>query len=393
MTSTKQDVRAARLGSLPQYLFEELAETRRRKEAAGVEVIDLSIGDPEIGAPEAAVEALKRYAADRRLHRYTPHSAVERFNRAVSAWMAKRFGVTLDPDTEILPLIGTKEGIAHLPLAVLNPGDVALVPDPGYPVYSRGVWFAGGKVEWMPLEERSGFQADMEHVRELKPRMAYLNYPNNPTSAVAGREYFSRFVGAAREAGAIVVNDAAYSEIVFDGYRSESILAVPGAMEVAVEFHSFSKTFSMAGWRLGFVAGNSGVIQALRALKSNIDSGVFGPVLMAGVEVLESGWDWHRTTLATYAERRRLLFNALEAAGIAYHRSPATLYIWAGIPAGTGSMDFARALLERRGILVAPGIGFGRHGEGYFRISITCPTAEVHEAARRIGEVGEDWTA
>jgi LL-diaminopimelate aminotransferase len=393
MTFIEQDMRAERLGGLPRYLFEHLAETRRRKEAEGSEVIDLSIGDPEMGAPETVVEALKVHAGDRRLHRYTPHDVVMQFNRAVSKWMAGRFGVMLDPETEILPLIGTKEGIANLPLAVLNPGEVALVPDPGYPVYSRGVWFAGGKVEWMPLEEASGFLGDTGRILDLCPRMVYANYPNNPTSAVAGPEYFAGLIDAARKAGSIAVNDAAYSETVFDGYRSDSMLAVPGAMDMAVEFHSFSKTFSMAGWRVGFVAGARSVVQALRTYKSNIDSGVFGPVLLAAVEALESGWDWCRKTLEVYAGRRRILLDALDKAGIGYHHSPATLYIWARVPSHMGSIDFARALLEKSGILVAPGIGFGDCGEGYFRLSITCPTARVEEAGRRLSEAGDKWTA
>jgi LL-diaminopimelate aminotransferase len=390
MRSTDEDIRARRLSRLPQYLFEELAETRQREEARGVEVIDLSIGDPEVGAPEAAMEALRKHAGDRRLHRYTPRSVVDRFNQAVSRWMKRRFGVALDPEREILPLIGTKEGIANLPLAVLNPGDVALVPDPGYPVYSRGVWFAGGEVEWMPLKEEAGFLGDPGMVRDVGPRMVYLNYPNNPTSAVASREYFTRLVEAARDTGSIVVNDGAYSEVVFEGYRADSILAVPGAMDAAVEFHSFSKTFGMAGWRLGFAAGNRRIIGALSSLKSSIDSGVFGPVLLAGVEALESGWDWYRKTMDIYAERRNLILAALEASGISYHRSPATLYIWARTPSGSGSMDFARFLLERGGILVAPGVGFGKHGEGYFRISVTCPTEKVREAGGRLREVSEN---
>ncbi len=382
-------MRADRLRKLPRYLFEVLAETRRRKEADGVEVIDLSIGDPDIGAPPAAVAALRQHADDRRFHRYTPHFAVERFNGAAAEWMKKRFGVALDPAQEILPLLGTKEGIANLPLAVLDAGEVALVPDPAYPVYSRGVWFAGGTVRWMPLRENSAFLADVEMIKAVSPRMVYVNYPNNPTSAVADAGFYAGLVGMAREGGALVVNDAAYSEIAFNGYRSPSVLEVPGAMDVAVEVHSFSKTFSMAGWRLGFAAGNRRIIQALKMLKSNIDSGVFGPILMAGVAALEDGWDWHRKMLDEYEIRRNLIFKGLEACGIGYHRSPATLYVWAKVPGGRGSMEFARSLLEDTGVLVAPGIGFGEQGEGYFRISVTCPTEKVGTAAGMMREVSK----
>jgi LL-diaminopimelate aminotransferase len=391
MRSTEHDVRSERLRKLPKYLFEDLAQTRRCKEAEGMEVIDLSIGDPEMGAPPAAVDALKRHVDDRRLHRYTPHFAVERFCGAAARWMDTRFGVSLDPEEEILPLLGTKEGIANLPLAVLDPGRLALVPDPGYPVYSRGVWFAGGRVEWMPLREESAFLPDVDLVRTGCPRMLYVNYPNNPTSGVADIDFYRSLIEAAREGGSLVANDAAYSEVTFDGYRSPSVLEVPDALDVAVEFHSCSKTFSMAGWRLGFVAGNRGIVQALRSLKSNIDSGVFGTVLMAGADVFERGWDWHGKTLGEYEMRRRLIFEGLKACGIGYHRSPATLYIWARVPGGGRSMDFARSLLEKTGILVAPGAGFGEHGEGYFRISVTCPTEKIRLATERMHEVSNEW--
>jgi LL-diaminopimelate aminotransferase len=392
MRPTRGDIRAKRLSTLPQYLFEELRELRLKKEAAGEDVIDLSIGDPDLGAPPVALEALKAYAGDKRLHAYTPHFVVERFAGAVSKWMKRRYEVDLDPGEEILPLVGTKEGIAHLPLAVLDPGAAALVPDPGYPVYSRGTWFAGGKVEWMPLREDAGYLGDPDLVRRHRPRLVFVNYPNNPTSAVAVPGFFARLVEAGLDAGALVANDAAYAEIGFEGYLAPSILSERDAMETAIEFHSFSKTFSMAGWRLGFAAGNRRAIKALGSLKSNIDSGVFGPILMAGVAALESGWDWCEKTLAAYAERRCLILEGLEAAGIAYHESPATLYVWARVPGGSGSIDFARLLLERSGILVAPGAGFGAAGEGYFRISVTCPTERVRAAALRIREVKEAWT-
>jgi LL-diaminopimelate aminotransferase len=389
--SMEDDVRAARLRALPKYLFEALAETRRQRQADGVEVIDLSIGDPDIGAPPAAVDELRKHADDPRFHRYTPHSAVESFNRAAAGWMKKRFGVELDPALEVVPLLGTKEGIAHLPLAVMDAGKVALVPDPAYPVYSRGVWFAGGNISLMPLREDAGFLPDIGIVREAGPDLVFVNYPNNPTSAVADAGFYAGLVAAAREAGALVANDAAYSEITFGDHRSPSVLGVPGAMDVAVEFHSFSKTFSMAGWRLGFAAGNRRIIEALRVLKSNIDSGVFGPILLAGVAALEGGWERHHEILREYEIRRNLLFEGLEACGIEYHRSPATLYIWAKVPGGQGSMEFAKALLEETGILVAPGIGFGETGEGYFRISVTCPTDEVQRAAERMREVSGNW--
>jgi LL-diaminopimelate aminotransferase len=391
MIRAKDEVRAARLRRLPTYLFEELAAIRRRKEADGLDVIDLSIGDPELGAPEVAIEALARYASDPALHRYTPHRVVESFNTAVCAWMKDRFGVDLDPSAEVYPLIGTKEGIAHLPLAVLDPGDLGLVPDPGYPVYSRGVWFAGGRVEWLPLDAENAFLPDTDRMAEGRPRLIYLNYPNNPTSAVTDLDFFRRAIEAAERTGAYVVSDAAYSEIAFDGYSSPSILEVPGGLERAVEFHSFSKTFSMAGWRVGFAAGNRRVIEALKTLKSNIDSGVFGGILMAAAETIRGGWDAHKAMLREYARRRSIVFDGLRDCGITYHESPATLYVWAKVPGEQRSMDFAKSLLEETGILVAPGAGFGVHGEGYFRISVTCPTEKVETAGRRLHEASKAW--
>jgi LL-diaminopimelate aminotransferase len=385
------DIRSERLKRLPTYLFEELASIRRAREAEGKEVIDLSIGDPDLGAPAVAVEALARHAADAGLHRYPPDAAIEAFTGAACDWMRERYDVDLDPACEMLPVIGTKEGIALLPLAVMNPGDLALVPDPGYPVYSRGVWFAGGRVEWMPLEEKRGFLPEVALIEKHRPRLVYLNYPNNPTSAVAGVDFYAAAVDVAGRTGSFIANDAAYSEIAFGGYVAPSILQAKGARERAIEFHSFSKTFSMAGWRVGFAAGNRHMIASLRTLKSNVDSGVFGAVLMAAATVIREGWDAHRQMISEYGRRRAILFDGLKACGISYHESPATLYIWARVPGGRRSMEFARALLEEAGILVTPGVGFGDSGEGYFRISITCPTDQVEIAGKRLHEVSRAW--
>jgi LL-diaminopimelate aminotransferase len=387
LRSVEGSVRSRRLRDLPVYLFEELAEIRREKEAQGQDVIDLSIGDPDLGAPECVAAALAEYAADRRLHRYTPDWVVEEFNAAAAAWMAERFSVELDSGTEILPLIGTKEGLAHLPLAILDPDELALVPDPGYPVYSRGVWFAGGRVEWMPLSAEEGYLPADEAIKADKARVIYLNYPNNPTSAVATPDFYRKVVESAGQTESFVINDAAYSEVAFDGYKAPSILQVPGAKDVAVEFHSFSKTFSMAGWRVGFVAGSGGIVGALRALKSNIDSGVFGAILLAAARGLENGWDDHAGIIREYGARRSLILEGLSKCGLQWHQSPATLYIWVSVPGGRTSMEFARMLLEKAGVLVAPGIGFGMHGEGYFRVSITCPTDRIEVALDRLSGV------
>lgn len=392
-----REARSSRLRSLPAYLFEELVETRIRTERQGVDVIDLSIGDPDLGAPAVVVEALSRHALDGRLHCYTPPWVVRDFSQAAADWMRQRYGVDLDPGSEVLPVIGTKEGLAHLPLAVMDPGDTAAVPDPGYPVYSRSVFFAGGVVEWLRLDQANGFLPDVTDLSRLSPRLVFVNYPNNPTSAVADRGFFAELVAWAKSSGAYLVNDAAYAEMVFDGGSSPSILSVPGAKLVAVEFHSLSKTFNMAGWRVGFVAGNAGVVGALKSLKSNLDSGVFGPILLASVAALRDGWQAHKDSMVEYGLRRSLVLDCLQQCGIEVFRSPATLYVWARVPeslrsGGAGSMDFAKLLLEKAGVLVAPGVGFGANGEGYIRISVTCPTARIRVAAGRLGEASRWWT-
>lgn len=380
-----------RLKALPIYLFEELALKRRQKQAMGIEVIDLSIGDPDIGVPRCAVEELKRSLSLEGIHKYTSRDVVDIFNQAVADWMKQRYGVSLDPSSEIIPLIGTKEGLAHLAMALMDPGDLALVPNPAYPVYSRSVMLIGGRVEELPLLESNGYLPDAKMIERAKPNIVYLNYPNNPTSAVADMAFFSEVIACAEKAGCIVVNDAAYSEIVFDGARSPSLLAVEGAKQHAIEFHSFSKTFGIPGWRVGFAAGCKNVISSLAKLKSNIDSGVFGGILLAMVSALKDGWQDFAIMMQEYDKRRRMLLDALESAGLRYFPQRATLYIWVKVPNGLRSLDFASLLLERLGLLVAPGVGFGSYGEGYFRISLTCPTEQVQTACQRMGEASGSW--
>ncbi len=391
MESTDRSLSSKRLEALPVYLFEDLVAKRIAKESQGYEIIDLSIGNPDLGAPAVAVECLKRHASDSSLHGYTPERVIRHFSEQASAWMVRRFGVRLDPDHEVFPVIGTKEGLGHLPLAIVDPNDAVLVPDPAYPVYASSVALAGGRSVTMPLIAGNSYLPVLEDFKCEQPKLIFLNYPNNPTSAIAAEDFFSQAIEFARTAGAIVVNDAAYSEIVFDGYVSPSILSVDGATEVAVEFHSFSKTFSMAGWRIGFIAGSREVIKALSKLKSNLDSGVFAPILLAASAVIESGWDDYIVMLEEYARRRRMLVESLRLCGLTYHESPATLYIWVKTPGNYSSLEFAELLLEAAGLLVAPGRGFGRFGEGYFRISLTCPTEKVEIACKQLCEVSELW--
>ena len=380
-----------RLKALPVYLFEDLALKKRKKQAMGFHVVDLSIGDPDIGVPGCAIEELRQSLSIKGIHRYTSGDTIECFNHTVCEWMKQRYGVDLDPSSEIIPLIGTKEGLAHLAMALMDPGDVALVPNPAYPVYSRSVILVGGRITEMPLLESNGYLPDLGMYHGANPTVAYLNYPNNPTSALASSEFFSEAIRFGSKTGCIIVNDAAYSEILFDGVSPQSILAACGAKEIAVEFHSFSKTFGIPGWRVGFVAGCKDVIQSLAKLKSNIDSGVFGAILLAAASALKNGWQDFESMMTEYGKRRQMLIDALESAGLEYFPHRGTLYIWVRVPAGLRSVDFASLLLERLGLLVAPGIGFGSYGEGYFRISITCPTQEIKVACDRIREASELW--
>jgi len=385
--TTRRSLQAKRLQALPVYLFEDLASKRLKKEAEGVEVIDLSIGDPDLGAPSTAIENLKRNLGQKHLHGYTPEAVNRVFRQAVSRWMRERFNVEIDPDSEVLPVIGTKEGLAHLTMATADPNDVVLVPDPAYPVYARSTILAGAKAVTMPLSPEEDYLPRLDDFRGVQPKLVFLNYPNNPTSATAEKAFYEEAVAFARSTGALLVNDAAYSEVCFDGYHSCSILEVAGAKEVAVEFHSFSKTFSMAGWRVGFVVGSRRAIDALAKLKCNLDSGVFAPILLAASSLLEQGWEEHARMIAEYGKRRRMLIEALAASNFEYHDSPATLYIWVRIPNGGSSVEFAEKLLDRAGLLVAPGCGFGEYGEGYFRLSVTCPTEKVEIACERLREV------
>ncbi|MGQ9603765.1 MAG: aminotransferase class I/II-fold pyridoxal phosphate-dependent enzyme [bacterium] len=391
MRSTMPKFESERLRALPIYLFEDLASKRREKQAAGVHVVDLSIGDPDIGIHEFAIDKMRQSLRIRGIHRYTSMDIVEKFNQAVANWMKKGYGVDLDPSSEIIPVIGTKEGLAHLPMALMDPGDLALVPNPAYPVYSRSVVLMGGRIMEMPLLEANGYLPDLAMFEEANPTLIYLNYPNNPTSAIADEEFFSEAIFFAEKTGSVIVNDAAYSEIVFDGVQSQSILCVEGAKEIAVEFHSFSKTFGIPGWRVGFAAGCKNVIQSLAKVKSNIDSGVFGAILQAITSALEDGWQGFQAMMDEYDKRRRMLIDALETAGLDYFPHHATLYIWVRVPGNIKSLDFASFLLDRLGVLVAPGIGFGSYGEGYFRISITCPTEEIQLACKRIREASGLW--
>lgn len=379
---------ADRIKSLPPYLFAEIDGIKRRARERGVDVIDLSVGDPDIPTPEHIVkemcEAVKRPAN----HQYPSYEGKIEFREAVAEWYRNIFGVDLDPSKEILTLIGSKEGLAHAPLAFVNPGDRVLVPDPAYTVYSTAVMFAGGVPERMPLLKKNSFLPDLESIRarlerdpSWRPRLIFLNYPNNPTGAVAGFDFFRELVDLAREYGIMVMHDNPYSEIYFDG-RPPSILQVPGAKDVAVEFHSLSKTYNMTGWRIGMVSGSSRIIEGIGKVKSNIDSGNFGAVQDAGIAALRSPPEIVDGLRSVYRERIEILYSALCDIGLELSKPKATFYLWAWT--GGDSREYAKMLLERTGIVVTPGVGFGEHGEGYIRLSVTQPTERIEMAAERL---------
>jgi LL-diaminopimelate aminotransferase len=378
---------ADRLKRLPPYLFAEIDRKKREVRARGVDVIDLGIGDPDLPTPPHIIQALQRAAEDPETHRYPSYEGMLAFRQAVADWYAKRFNVRLDPEQEVLTLIGSKEGTAHMPLAFVNPGDVVLVPDPGYPVYAAGTWFAGGEVHWMPLRRENGFLPDLAAISADAARRAklmYLNYPNNPTAAVATREFFARVVPFAQSHGILVCHDLMYSEIKFDGYEPPSFLEIDGAREVAVEFHSLSKTYSMTGWRLGFCVGNASAVAGLGKIKTNVDSGVFQAVQYAGIAALTGSEEAVEQYRRTYQKRRDIVVGGLKALGWDVDVPKGTFFVWAPVPGGLESRRFATRLLEEVGVVVTPGVGFGPSGEGFYRIALTVAESRLAEAMERL---------
>ncbi len=379
-----------RLKKLPPYLFVEVDRRKRELLTQGKNVIDLGVGDPDLASPDFVVDALAEAARDPKNHRYALDTGLPELRVAFAQWFRERFRVRLDPDEEVLPLIGSKEGIAHLPLAVLNPGDVALVPDPCYPVYQSATHLAGGVPHLLPLLESEDFLPDYSSLEadiRARARFLFLNYPNNPTSACASREFFERSVAFAQENGILIAQDAAYSEITFDGYTAPSILEVEGAKEVALEFHSLSKTYNMTGWRIGFAVGNREAIRLLRKVKSNVDSGIFQAIQLAGIQALERGKGVLTRTLEIYRRRRDLFIHGLNRLGWKVSLPKGTFYCWIPVPPGYTSQELALKLLEDAQIVVTPGNGFGPNGEGYVRASLTISEERLEEALRRIEKI------
>ncbi len=381
---------AERLKKLPPYLFAEIDRVKRELIRAGRDVIDLGVGDPDLPTPPHIVDALHRAALDPENHRYALDLGMPVLRQAIAEWYAHRFGVALDPATEVLPLIGSKEGIGHIPFAFVNPGDAVLVPDPGYPVYQATTILAGGEPRYMPLKEEHGFLPDLDRIpRDIcrASTLMFINYPNNPTAAVCGKEFFTSVVEFARRHGVIICHDAAYTELAFDGLRSPSFLEVEGAKEVGIEFHSLSKTYSMTGWRVGFAVGRAEIIAGLGKIKSNLDSGIFQAIQLAGVAALRGPQDFLTEYLEIYQRRRDILVDGLRALGWNVARPKATFYVWAHVPSGFTSEGVARMLLQKAGIVVTPGNGLGPSGEGYVRMTLTVNEDRLREAVERIGKI------
>ncbi len=380
---------ADRIANLPPYLFAEIDRKKNEMIAKGVDVIDLGVGDPDIPTPSHIVDALKRAAEDPKTHRYPSYTGMLVFREEASRWCKRRFDLDFDPTSEVLALIGSKEGIAHTPLAFINPGDIALVPDPGYPVYPVSVSFAGGIPYKMPLLKENGFLPDLDSIPSdiaSKAKLMFLNYPNNPTSAVAGKDFFEKVVEFAYKHNIIVCHDAAYTEISFDGYTPPSFMEVKGAKDVGIEYHSLSKTFNMTGWRIGFAVGNKDVIAGLGKVKTNIDSGAFEAIQYAAIEALKNYDVGLEERRKIYQERRDIFCKGLDDAGLRYIKPLTTFYIWFEVPSGYTSKDFAAKMLEEAGVVVTPGNGFGEYGEGFARVSMTFDTDRIAEAAKRLGD-------
>jgi len=378
---------ASRVKNLPPYLFATIDKMKQEAMAKGVDLIDLSIGDPDIPTPGHIVEAMKTAVGKPEHHRYPSYEGMLSYREAVAEWYKTRFDASIDPVTEVLSLIGSKEGIGHIPLAFVEPGDTVLVPSPGYPVYPVSVMFAGGTSHMMPLREENGFLPDFKAIPEetlKKTKLMFINYPNNPTAAIAPRAFYEEAIRLAVTYNIIVCHDAAYSEIYYDDEKPLSFMQVDGAKDVGIEFHSLSKTYNMTGWRIGFAVGNARVIAGLGKIKSNLDSGVFQAIQEASVTALKTDERILSGIRMTYQDRRDALYEGLRGIGIEVAKPKASFYLWAKVPKQFDSSGFVAHVLERSGILTTPGNGFGAPGEGYVRFALTVPVERMKEAVERL---------
>ncbi len=384
-----KDQTSERIRQLPRYLFAEIDKKIREAVDKGVDVIKLGIGDPDTPTPDYIIQRMQDEVTKAHNHTYPPDEGLKAFREAVAAYYQKRHDVDLDPETEVLPLIGSKEGIAHIAFCFTDPGDVNLVPDPGYPVYGIGTRFAGGAPHMMPLVKENGFLPVFDDVpaeAAQKGKLMFLNYPNNPTGSVASPELFKEAVRFAKTHNLIICHDAAYSEVAFDDYEPLSFLEVEGGKDVAIEFGSLSKTFNMTGWRIGYAVGCRQAVEALYRFKTNVDSGLFKAIQYTGVEALSNPKmePFIKELRQMYQERRDVVIDGLREAGWPIEPPRGTFYIWAPVPKGYSSQDFVAHLLEETGVVVTPGSGFGAHGEGYFRIALTVDKVRMREAMERI---------
>ena len=378
---------AKRIDNLPPYLFARIDEMKAKKRSEGVDVIDLGVGDPDLPTPPHIVQALTEAAQNPDNHHYPSYLGMQAFREAVAGWYQRRFSVDLDPSSEIISLMGSKDGVAHIPEVLVNPGDYILAPSPGYPVYSTGALFAEGKVHEMPLLRENAFLPVLDDIpKEVAKgaKLMWINYPNNPTSAIAPPKFFEEVVQFAKEHDIVVVSDNAYSEVSFDGYKAPSFLETDGASEVGIEMHSLSKTYNMTGWRIGMAVGNKDVIRGLGIVKTNIDSGTFNPVQYAAIAALSGPQNCVADACAIYQERRDVLVSGLQKLGFDIQAPKATFYVWLRVE---DSMATAAKMLNEAGIVVTPGIGFGRSGEGYVRFAITRSVDRIRQAIERMENV------
>jgi LL-diaminopimelate aminotransferase len=380
---------ASRIKHLPPYLFASIEKMKQKSIENGADLIDLSIGDPDIPTPSKIVNAMKKAVENPVNHRYPSYEGMLSFREAVAKWYKKRFGAKLNPRTEVLSLIGSKEGIGHIPLAFVNSGDSVLVPSPGYPVYSTGTQFAGGKSYIMPLKEENDFLPDFDRIPQkvfLKTKLIFINYPNNPTAATAPIKFYKDVINIALKYNIIVCHDASYTEIHYEK-KPLSFMQVPGAKDVGIEFHSLSKTYNMTGWRIGFAVGNKEVLSGLGKVKTNIDSGVFQAIQEAAIVALGMDNGTLSSIKKTYQERRDILYNGLKKLGMHLMKPKATFYIWVKVPSYFDSMGFVTHMLNKAGVLATPGNGFGKAGEGYVRFALTAPADRIQEAVDRIEKI------
>ncbi len=378
---------AKRIEKLPPYLFAEIDRKVDEAKARGADIISFGVGDPDLPTPPHIIEALVEGAKDPATHRYPSYTGMPAFRESIAGWYERRFGVNLDPDTQVQPLVGSKEGIFHLPVAFVDPGDVALVPDPGYPVYETGTILAGGEPIFLPLTAETDFKprfGDLSGYDRERATVMWLNYPSNPTAACVDIDFFNEAVSFCRDNDLLLAHDAAYTEITYDGYGAPSALQADGALDNAVEFHSLSKTYNMTGWRIGWVAGNEVAIEAIKRLKTNIDSGIFDAVQRAGIAALEGPQDFLEQQVDTYRRRRDLLCDGLKSMGVEVDPPKGSIYLWVPVPEGHTSESFTTYLLDSADIVVAPGTGYGPSGEGYVRFSLTIADSLVEEGVERL---------